>query len=426
MEMGMEAPEYYIIPENQFDFKNGISLVEMEFPVYFNFFLKKKKTTLICDEQTQKTILVIFQETLLGPVDYSDFSQDFINGYAAIPDMKRETEHFAFSPFDSSHKMTLDDFLTFLIFDKNNEVTISSKDKENLRDQREVKVQKKSSGFVFYQDNQFLVQIPKKLKIHKRNYHIYRSLIRTKDFKFEPPQFGVTVIGASHGFDCRESTSGFIIWIDQKGIMVDPPPFSSNALRIEGIPPSFIEKVILTHCHADHDAGTFHKLIESSPVEFLTTKTIMSSFLLKYSAQTQISQEELKNLFQFREVKIGHQYNILEATFKFSYSFHSIPCLSLEVDYLGKKFFLSGDTFFNPPKLKELFNQGLFNEERYRELAERNLSQYDLIFHEAGIPPIHTPTSVLQELNPEIKKNLHLYHIALKDVPPDFSGLQRV
>lgn len=45
--------------------------------------------------------------------------------------------------------------------------------------------------------------------------------------------------------------------------MIDPPPFSSNALRKEGIPPSLIEKIILTHCHADHDAGTFHKLVES-------------------------------------------------------------------------------------------------------------------------------------------------------------------
>ena len=101
---------------------------------------------------------------------------------------------------------------------------------------------------------------------------------------FNPPLFGVTTIGASHGFDSHDSTSGFVIWINHKGIMIDPPPFASNALKKEGVPPSFIEKVILTHCHADHDAGTFHKLIESSPVEFMTTKTIMGSFLRKYSA----------------------------------------------------------------------------------------------------------------------------------------------
>lgn len=138
MERGIEVPEYYIIPENQFDFKNGMSLMEMEFPVYYNFFMKQKKTTLICDEETKKTILVIFQETLLGPKDYSDFKQDFINEYLAIPDMKRETEHFAYSPFDSTQKISLDKFLSFLTFDKNNEVVISSVDKENLREQKNV------------------------------------------------------------------------------------------------------------------------------------------------------------------------------------------------------------------------------------------------------------------------------------------------
>ena len=66
--------------------------------------------------------------------------------------------------------------------------------------------------------------------------------------------------------------------------MIDPPPFASNALLKEGIPPSLIEKVILTHCHADHDAGIIHKFVESSPVEFITTKTIYNSFVKKYSA----------------------------------------------------------------------------------------------------------------------------------------------
>lgn len=42
-----------------------------------------------------------------------------------------------------------------------------------------------------------------------------------------PPDFGITVLGASHGFDPKGSTSGFIIWIYGKGIMIDPPPFSS-------------------------------------------------------------------------------------------------------------------------------------------------------------------------------------------------------
>lgn len=44
---------------------------------------------------------------------------------------------------------------------------------------------------------------------------------------FKPPDFGITILGASHGFDCKGSTSGYILWVNQRGIMVDPPPFSS-------------------------------------------------------------------------------------------------------------------------------------------------------------------------------------------------------
>lgn len=33
-------------------------------------------------------------------------------------------------------------------------------------------------------------------------------------FNFNPPIFGVTVLGASHGFDPKGSVSGYIIWIN--------------------------------------------------------------------------------------------------------------------------------------------------------------------------------------------------------------------
>lgn len=60
MSKGFNVPEYYIIPENQFDYANGMSFMEIEFPVYYNFFMKRMKTTLICDKETKKAILTIF------------------------------------------------------------------------------------------------------------------------------------------------------------------------------------------------------------------------------------------------------------------------------------------------------------------------------------------------------------------------------
>ena len=44
--------------------------------------------------------------------------------------------------------------------------------------------------------------------------------------------FGVTVLGNSHGFDPAGSTSGFVLWIYGKGVMVDPPPWAGQILQV--------------------------------------------------------------------------------------------------------------------------------------------------------------------------------------------------
>jgi glyoxylase-like metal-dependent hydrolase (beta-lactamase superfamily II) len=87
---------------------------------------------------------------------------------------------------------------------------------------------------------------------------------------FIPPVFGVTVLGSSHGFDPHQSTSGFVLWIHGKGVMVDPPPDASDLLRREGISPRAVTAIVLTHCHADHDAGTFQKVLVEGRVQLFT------------------------------------------------------------------------------------------------------------------------------------------------------------
>jgi hypothetical protein len=89
---------------------------------------------------------------------------------------------------------------------------------------------------------------------------------------FNPPLFGITVLGASHGFDPKGSVSGYIIWINGRGVMVDPPPFSSQLLKKIGIPSILIEWIIISHCHADHDAGTFQKVLDASRIEVIISK----------------------------------------------------------------------------------------------------------------------------------------------------------
>lgn len=61
MSMGTAVPEYYIIPMLRFDWNEGISLMEFEFPAYYNFFLRKQnKIKVICDSKVKVQIESIF------------------------------------------------------------------------------------------------------------------------------------------------------------------------------------------------------------------------------------------------------------------------------------------------------------------------------------------------------------------------------
>lgn len=59
-------------------------------------------------------------------------------------------------------------------------------------------------------------------------------------------------------------------------------------------------------------------------------------------------------------------------------------------------------------------------------MAEIDFGQFDLIFHEAGIPPIHTSQEMLSKLDPKIKDKFYLYHIAKKEINYEKYGLKRV
>lgn len=279
-------------------------------------------------------------------------------------------------------------------------------------------IQRKGGNYYITQNNVELTRFREEIKINKEAFPVFQNIEKSLPSKrFIPPEFGITTLGNSHGFDTSGSTSGFIIWVGGRGVMVDPPPFSSVTLKMEGIHPSLIEKVIISHCHADHDSGAFHKILEAEPVELLSTETILRSFLRKYSAITGVPLSGVNKLVRFRPVRIGHRIKIHGANFHFFYSFHSIPAIGFWVERDGKSFYFSGDTFYEPNTLKKFYEEKkLFNIHRYKELAEKDFSNFDIVFHEAGIPPIHTPQNILATQNKEHQhrhskcKGIFLYH----------------
>lgn len=141
----------------------------------------------------------------------------------------------AVNPF-TREKLVVETLIDFKNFDENMECTLDGG----------VKIKKSESHFYVFDGENKIAKVKDKVIINPTHYATTQMFKNEKsqlcdmeeggtmDMKaksspmgFTPPHFGITVLGASHGFDASGSTSGYILWVNQRGIMIDPPPFSS-------------------------------------------------------------------------------------------------------------------------------------------------------------------------------------------------------
>lgn len=181
-----------------------------------------------------------------------------------------------------------------------------------------------------------------------------RSSVLVSPPTFHPPSFGLTTLGNSHGFDKSGSVSGYVLWVNGRGIMIDPPPYASATLEREGIRPRTIVGIILTHCHADHDAGAFQKVLTGSQIAVITTPTIYKSFIRKYAALASLSPSLLRHSHRYKAAIIGEPLRFQGATFYFTYSLHAIPCVGFRVEWRGRSMVFTGDHMNIPDELDRL------------------------------------------------------------------------
>lgn len=246
--------------------------------------------------------------------------------------------------------------------------------------------------------------------VHKKPSEIMSVPMGMPPPTFYPPSFGVTVLGNSHGFDKSGSVSGYVLWINGRGVMIDPPPYSSATLEREGIRPRMIVGIILTHCHADHDAGAFQKVLTGQPVVVITTPTIYKSFIRKYAALSALSPALLRHSHRYKPAIIGEPLRFQGATFHFFYSLHAIPCVGFRVEWRGRSMVFTGDHLNSPPKIDELQEKGVLTKARADDLRNLPLQDTDLLLHESGAPPLHTQLDVLLALPKKIKEHLYIVH----------------
>lgn len=174
--------------------------------------------------------------------------------------------------------------------------------------------------------------------------------------------------------------------------------------------------MILTHCHADHDSGTFQKILEEGRVVVYTSALILGSFLRKSSALSGLDEDLLRRTFVFRPARIGAPIPVHGGELRFFHPLHSIPTIGFEAYYGGKSLVFSADSLYDPDRIRKMVDEGWMTPERADRLIHFPW-HHSVVLHEAGVPPLHTPTDVLAKLPDDVKERLYLLHIAEKDLP---------
>ncbi len=391
------VPRVFVLTDTMFDWNKGISLGEIEFPLYYNFFIKKQKTLIICQKHQYARIMGVLQESLFGPKDL-DIMIDFdpVCTDCHIPDIRSEMKHFR-------NNLRFSDLMSIGLF------------KKNRFTHRGITFEKNKESFIISDKSGVPARVPARIE-YTPTYQIGERLPEP----YRPRLFSVTCLGPSHGFDPDENTSGYIIWLNHNGIMVDPPVNSTEWLEDSNVNPKLIDSIILTHCHADHDAGTFQKILEEEKITLYATENVLMSFLRKYSALSDVPVDYLMKLFHFHPVKIGRPVFIHGGRFDMFYTLHSIPTIGFKMEFQDQTFVYSSDHNNDPEVHKKLLDTGVISRERYDQL--RNFPwDSKVIYHESGIPPLHTPIAYLNSLPEDIKKRTVIYHIAKKDFPAETS-----
>lgn len=397
-----------LLPRTFVDMRRGRSLVDLEFPIYFNLFVKKRPLVVVGPAAVEGRLRAALQESLLGPA-HDELFGDLADG-AALPDLAREREFFRRGPYQTG-RLELADALDFRALERG-PVELGEG----------VVVQGDAEGWRLSWGGALQASLPLDPPILPAPPRT-RTSTRSSGPGFVPPRFGVTVLGRSHGFDPdpNERTTGFVLWVGGRGVMVDPPVGATALLADADVDAKLIDGVLLTHCHADHDGGTLEKALEAGRITLFTTPSIFASYRRKWSALTGIPDEELQRLFDFRPVKVGAPVDLLGAKFLFRFTLHSIPTLAFEVHLDGRSFNYSSDHLNDPRQIESIYAGGFLSRERREELLHFSWN-HDLVLHESGVPPLHTPLEVLQALPVDVRQRLRVVHTTPSRVPPA-SGL---
>jgi CRP-like cAMP-binding protein len=430
---GLDGMAVFVLPSSLYEAK--INYGDVEFLVYLNFFLRQKTRTLIVGTAQQRQILHrlltltlfgVFDPSTAEPTSFEDLQEAY--GVAS-----RETYQFLRMSYElygarqsadpESRLLGIDDYVEF--------VTLHGPETVFSTPTARISVMPRGRAVdvsILQPDGR---RATKRLEIEPPRQWaapIANDLRRPIQFASDRPRFGVTPLGTSHGFDHAGDFTCFVVWINGKGILVDPSPEALAYLDQIGIAAVDVPYVFLTHVHSDHDGGLIATLLGGSRTTVIASDPVFRCFAEKAQLVTghDFEQETLvlhvpANPGTPAEIDIGGEAVRIETR----WNLHPIPTNGFKLTFAGVTFGYSGDTQYDPALLEKLLRDGKLSRAHFDDLmyflwTPDGRPTADFIYHEAGLPPIHTDKDALGPLPASVTDRMCLVHIADRDVPVGF------
>jgi len=445
---GVTGEYLFILPKHLFESKTNYA--DVEFLVYLNFFVRYGTRTRIVGTARQREVLEhLLRLTIFGLFDphaAAQLSFETARGRYSVPDRETYTLfHMLYEKYGVRQNccatgaiLELDAYIDFVVLDDTARPLFITSSQSGTAPHQAVPVLY-SIQIAPLPHGSFEVSIvqtdgrtaTKTLEIHrptKRQKSIPEDLCRAIRFATDRPRLGVTPLGTSHGFDPSGDLTCFVIWVNGLGILVDPSPEALDCLEQIGVAAADLPYVFLTHIHSDHDGGLISKLLSGRRTTIIASDVVFRLFVEKARLVTGQDFQQAK-LVEHVAADPGQPVvlNIAgeRVTIRTRWNMHTIPTNGFTVTVENKTFGYAGDTQYEPTMLRELLDTQQLTPTQYQDLmyffwTEDGTPQVDLLYHEAGIPPIHTEKHTLTTLSEAMRSRTFLVHVADQDVPPDF------
>ena len=445
---GITGEYLFILPKHLFESRTNYA--DVEFLVYLNFFVRYGTRTRIVGTARQRDVLEhLLRLTIFGLFDphaHEQPSFKTLHQRYNVPD--RETYALFRMLYEkygvrqnccaTGAILDLDAYIDFVILDDTARPLLISSSPQGTAPHQA------APGLYSVQiaplpHGSFEVSIvqtdgrvaTKTLQVHrpaKRQKSIPEELCRAIRFATDRPRFGVTPLGTSHGFDPSGDLTCFVIWVNGLGILVDPSPEALEYLEQIGVAAADLPYVFLTHIHSDHDGGLISKLLSGRRTTIIASDAVFRLFVEKAKLvtgqdfqQARLVEHIAANPGRPVVLDVAGERVVLQTR----WNLHTIPTNGFTMTIENKTFGYAGDTQYEPTMLHQLLEAQQLTPAQYHDLmyflwTEDGTPKVDLLYHEAGIPPIHTDKHTLTALSEAMRTRTFLVHVADRDVPTGF------